>query len=1008
MKQRQEKRPGSGDQPDRGPGQRPPSARANQGGQPVRPQPPGWAPRSNDRPGSARSGREEGAHRPAAYPPPQQPGYPHGYHVPPPPVPPAGRAGAGRPAQRGQRGRGQPNAASRILIATILIVSLFLTSACGLVAAYAAIAADLPSPEELRTRSAGFLSTRIYDRNGHLLYEMADPQGGRRVLVPYEQISQYMIDATVATEDERFWQHAGVDPISILRAVIQNVQERRIVSGASTIPQTLVDIVLLTPEERMEQSLRFKVREAVLAAEISRRYNKREILELYLNEVNFGSLAYGVEAAAQTFFGKKAGDLTLAEASLLAGLPQAPAYWDPYTNPEGAKRRQAVVLDLMVESGYINRSEAEAAKAEELKLQPLRFDVEAPHFVVWIQQLLEQKYGAEVVYRSGLRVTTTLDSRLQAIAQEEAQAHLRTLQDRQATNASLVALRPDTGEVLAMLGSADFFNEEIAGQVNVALRPRQPGSSIKPVTYLTAFEKGWTPATLIWDISTEFRDGAGRPYVPKNYDGKEHGPVLLRGALARSLNIPAVKTLEFVGLPAMLETARRLGIASLTRPDYGLSLTLGGGEVTLLEMTGAYAVLANGGKRVPPVAILRIEDASGRVIEEYQPPAGEQVISPQHAYLMTDILADNQARAPAFGQNNALRLSRPAAAKTGTTDDWRDSWALGYTPNLVAGVWVGNADNTPMNRVSGAAGAAPIWHNFMERALQDQPPSQFSRPEGIEEIEISADAGSVPSQACPPDRRRIEIFAAGQGPLGPEYDFYQFVRIDTGTEGLATEYCPANAIEERRYIVLRGEEGQRWARQQNIPQPPDQPCPVHSGPAQVALYQPLAGDRVSEEVYVVGRAIAPDFDHYVIEYGEGLDPIGWGLVAGPVYTPVDGGLLGVWNVRGLAARDYSLRVVVYDRLGNGVEARTWILVDNPTPTWTPTASPTASPTETATPTATPILLPTDTPAPTDTPMPTVTPVPTWTPLPLETPIVPLPLPTWTPEPTATMTAEPEP
>jgi 1A family penicillin-binding protein len=865
---------------------------------------------------------------------------------------------------------------------------LFLIMACGLAAGYVAIAAELPSPDALRAQSAGFVSTQIYDRNGHLLYEISDPSGGRRILVPYEQISPHLINATVATEDARFWHHPGVDPIGIVRAIFQNVKGGGIVSGASTIPQILVRNVLLSPEERTEQTLLRKVREAVLASEVSRRYSKREILEIYLNEVNFGNLAYGVEAAAETYFGKKAGDLTLAEAALLAGLPQAPAYWDPYANWEGAKRRQAVVLDLMVEASYISQAEADAAKAEPLNLQPRQLDVKAPHFVTWVQQLLEQKYGADVLYRSGLRVTTTLDSRLQAIAQEEAQAQVAKLQDRHVTNAALVALKPDTGEVLAMLGSADFNNEEIDGQVNVALRPRQPGSSIKPINYVTAFEKGWTPATLIWDVTTQWVGAGGEPYIPKNYDGKEHGPVLVRQALAQSLNIPAVKTLEFVGLPAMLDTARRMGITSLNRTDYGLSLTLGGGEVTLLELTGAYGVFANGGKRVPPVAILKIEDAAGRVIEEYQPPAAEQVISPQHAYLITDILADNQARAPIFGANSPLKLSRPAAGKTGTTDDYRDGWTVGYTPDLVAGVWVGNADNTAMKGVAGAGGAAPIWHNFMERALADQPAREFSRPDGIETFEISADSGSLPSAACPPDRRRQEIFAAGQGPLGPEYDFHQNVRIDVSTNARATEYCPPDVVEERYYFVLPGEEGQRWAQQQGIPQPPAELCTVHTGPTQVALFQPLPGETVAGQVYVVGRTTQPGFSYYVVEYGEGQDPIGWGPVAGPIYAPMDGGLLAVWDVSLLENRDYTLRVVVYDQGGNAFEARTSVWVHNLLPTETPTATGTAAPTPTSTETPLPTWtppLPSDTPLPTDTPWPTIIPLPTETPTPTPSP-----------------------
>ena len=926
------------------------------------------------------------------------------YYVPPPPPP---RPPAPPPS-------GGSRKASSALVSILVVASLFVIGLCIVVGAYAAIAADLPSAEALRGQSASFVSTQIYDRNGHLLHEIVDPSGGRRILIPLEQISPHLVNATVATEDERFWQHPGVDPIAFARAVWYNLREQRIVSGFSSIPQQVARLVLLSPEERTQQTVKRKVREAVLASEISRRYSKEEILEIYLNEINYGNLAYGIEAAAETYFGKEAGELTLAEASLLAGLPQAPAYWDPYSNWEGAKRRQAVVLDLMVEAGYVSQAEAQAAKTAELNLRTLESHVEAPHFVTWVQQQLEQKYGADVIYRSGLRVTTTLDSRLQGIAQEEVRAHLATLKDRHATNAAVVVMKPDTGEILAMLGSADFNNADIDGQVNVALRLRQPGSSIKPVTYVTALEKGWTPASLIWDTKTEFRDALGRPYVPKNYDGKEHGPVLLREALARSLNIPAVKTLDFVGLPAMLDTAHRLGIDSLNRPDYGLSLTLGGGDVTLLEMVGAYGVFANEGKRVPPVSILRIEDASGRVIEEYRAPVENQVISPQHAYLITNILADNQARAPSFGQNNALKLSRPAAAKTGTTDDWRDAWTLGYTPDLVAGVWVGNADNTAMKNVAGSRGAGPIWHNFMERALADQPAQQFARPDGIEEFEICADGGSVPGDACPPDRRRTEIFAAGQPPLGPEYGFHQYVRIDTSTNALATEYCPAHVIEERYYYVLPGEEGKRWAEQHSIPQPPEQLCSLHTGPAEVAILQPLPGETVSGEVYVVGRANMPGFAHYVVEYGEGRDPIGWGQVAGPVYAPVESGMLAVWDVRALESRDFTLRVVAYDQAGNGVEARTWVVIDNPTPTvtatptWTPTpqASPTWTPTATPFPTETPAPTSTPAPLPTETPLPTSTPTATPSPtsLPTEVPPAPTVLPPGaTPTPTATPT-----
>ncbi|MGQ9625906.1 MAG: penicillin-binding protein 1C, partial [Anaerolineae bacterium] len=713
------------------------------------------------------------------------------------------------------------------VVALAFFAALFACFIAAIVLVYVSLAASLPEPQELLSRSSPFRSTRIYDRSGNLLYEILDPHGGRRIVMRLPQISPYLRQATIATEDKNFYRHSGVDPFSLARAVWQNLNAGEVVSGGSTIPQQLARLVFLSPEERMQRTIWRKVKEAFLAAEITRRYSKEALLEIYLNEIYYGNLAYGIEAAAQTYFGKRALDLTLAEAALLAGLPQSPSFYDPFTRPEAAKKRQKVVLNLMVREGYISPAEAQSAWEEELSYAPFRAEVRAPHFTGYVRQLLEEKYGSDVLYRSGFQVYTTLDLRMQAIAERVVREELTALAGKHVTNAALVALRPDTGEILAMVGSADFFNTAIGGQVNVALRPRQPGSAIKPITYLAAFEKGWTPATLIMDVETDFPDGANPPYKPVNYDGRFHGPVLVRTALGSSYNVPAVKTLQFVGLPAMLEMAHRLGIRSLNRPDYGLSLTLGGGEVTLLELTSAYAVLANGGRRVPPVAVLRLEDGSGHVIEEYRPPPGEQVISAQHAYLITDILADNEARTPAFGPNSVLRLSRPAAVKTGTTTDFRDAWTVGYTSGLVAGVWVGNSDNSPMQNVPGSRGAAPIWHNFMEEALAGTSPHNFPRPPGIETIEICADSGTRPSPACP--HRKMEIFAAGQGPFGPERDLHQFVKIDRSTGQLATLSCPPELVEERYYIVFPPEY-RRWAEENGYPQPPSELCTLHPGP----------------------------------------------------------------------------------------------------------------------------------------------------------------------------------
>jgi membrane peptidoglycan carboxypeptidase len=515
------------------------------------------------------------------------------------------------------------------------------------------------------------------------------------------------------------------------------------------------------------------------------------------------------------------------------------------------------------------------------------------------------------------------------------------------------------------------------------------------------------------DVPTEFPDGANPPYKPTNYDEKFHGPALVRTALSSSYNIPAVKTLQYVGLPSFLEMAHRLGINSLNRPDYGLSLTLGGGDVTLLELTGAYTAFANGGRRMPPVAVLRIVDNYGRVIEEYHPPEDQPIISPQHAYLITSILSDNEARTPAFGPNSALKLSRPAAAKTGTTNDWRDNWTIGYTPDLVAGVWVGNSDNTPMAHISGVRGAGPIWHNFMEEALADTPPREFTRPEGIETIEICADSGTVPSKVCP--RKKWEIFAAGQGPLGPEHDIHQMVRIDRTTGQRATEFCPGNLVEEK-YFQVYPVDGREWAEQHGIPQPPAETCTLHAGPAQVAIFQPLEGEQVEGIVPVVGRANMPDFSHYVVEYGVTHNPQAWGPVSGPYNTPVESGLLAQWDTWGLHNMGHALRVLVFDHHGTVVEARVHVVVANPTPTPsltplpTSTPLPTPTPTDTATPgptaTSTPTSIP-PTETPTEIPSVTLTPTATSTEVPTQTPIA-TPTPTATPTgvPTATPTGTP--
>jgi len=864
-------------------------------------------------------------------------------------------------------------------------VLLFFLGVTVSVVGYFVIALQLPPPTELQDKQTQFVSSKIFDREGNPLYEVTDPEGGRRTYVPIGRISQHLIDATVATEDRNFWLHPGFDPIAILRAVYYALSEREIVSGFSTITQQVARNVLLTPEERMQRTAWRKIKEVVLAAELTRVYPKETILEIYLNENYYGNLTYGVQAAAETYFGVNARDLTLAQASFLAGLPQLPAIYDPLSNGlEQALRRQEIVLGLMVGDGYISHTEA-ALAADEMRnheFRPLRLDLTtAPHFVVYTRQVVEGMFGPEALYRgTGLRIYTTLDSRLQDLAEQQVRAGVAALADRDATNGALVALDPATGHILALVGSADFHAQEIDGQVNVALRCRQPGSSIKPLTYVAAFERGWTPSTLLWDVRTEFPDGANPPYVPVNYDREYHGPMLVREALANSYNVPAVETLQFVGVDGLLELAGRLGVTSLVHPEtgcpdypydqppaYGLALTLGGGEAKLLEMTAAFAAFANDGMRVSPSPILRIEDSQGNILIDNSAPAAERAISPEHAYLITHILSDDEARSVEFGRGGRLVLSRPAAAKTGTTDDYRDALTIGYTPQLATGVWVGNSDNSPMKNVSGVGGAGPIWHDFMEAAHADWPVLEFVRPSTIVEHEICADSGARPTEHCP--RRTRELFAQSQPPLDETHDWYQMVRIDQFTRLLANEFCPDQTIEQVM-LVITDPRGREWVEAHleqfgGLELAPLEACTASTDHPQVLITYPDPGSTVYGVVPVRGTVQLPNFERYEVQYGVGSDPQGWGWISGPHLAQVYDGQLTEWDTSHLAPGLYTLLVIAFGQGGQGrVEGRVQVFVGVPTETPTPFPS------------ATPTLPPTATWEPTTTPLPTFTPLPT--------------------------------
>ena len=612
-----------------------------------------------------------------------------------------------------------------VLIAGLISTGLLLLWAASL---------ELPDLKNVSERKVA-QSTKIYDRTGKvLLYDLS--QNITRTVIPIAQISPKIRDATVAIEDAEFYQHKGVKPTAFLRAMLVNLASLSFSQGGSTITQQVIKNALLTQDKTPSR----KIKEWVLAVKLERVLTKEEILEIYLNENPYGGSISGVEEASQSFFGKHASEVTLAEAAYLAALPQAPSYYSPYGNHRSSlDERKNLVLSRMREQGRITQSEYELAKTEQVVFQPQRTShITAPHFVFYVQEQLEQKYGARVLEDGGLRVTTSLDADLQVKAEEIVKRNaLKNAENYNAKNAALVAMDPRNGEILTMVGSRDYFDKEIPGNYNIALASRQPGSSFKPFVYATAFNKGYTPETILFDLRTQFStscspndttNSASPCYSPQNYDNKFRGPVTLRDALAQSLNIPAVKTLYLAGVADSIRLAKSMGITTLAEPGrYGLTLVLGGGEVRLLDMVDAYGGFATNGYHYEPVSILKVEDQAGTILEESS-PNGSQVLSSDVASQINDILSDNVARTPSFGATSALYFpARDVAVKTGTTNDYKDAWVVGYTPNLVVGAWAGNNDNTSMEKRVAGFIVAPLWHEFMDVALAGRPVENFTR-----------------------------------------------------------------------------------------------------------------------------------------------------------------------------------------------------------------------------------------------------------------------------------------
>ncbi|OGV91693.1 hypothetical protein A3A66_02145 [Microgenomates group bacterium RIFCSPLOWO2_01_FULL_46_13] len=666
---------------------------------------------------------------------------------------------------------------------------------------FAWYARDLPSPDKV-VRREGF-ATKILDREGNLLYDVFSQE--QRTSIEFKDLPEYLKQATVAIEDQNFYKHGGFDPKGLTRAFL-TIAFRGQLAGGSTLTQQLVKNVLLSSERTLPR----KIKEFILAVQIERRYNKDQILQMYLNEAPYGGTAWGVATAAETYFGKKVNDLTLLESAILAGMPQRPSVYSPYgPYPDAYIDRTKHVLRRMREDGYLTKEQEEAVGKElaDVEFLPQSVGIKAPHFVMYVKEKLIDIYGDRLVEQGGLKVTTTLDFDLQEKAQTIVSEEIEKVKNQDIGNGAAVVMDPNNGEVLAMVGSKDFFAKDYDGQVNVTTSLRQPGSAIKPVTYVTAFKQGYTPATMLVDAATEFPGGFGQPaYAPANYDGKFRGPVQLRFALGSSLNLPSVKLLALVGVKNMLQTAFDLGFTSLEPTTenlsrFGLAVTLGGGEVRLLDMVTAYSAFANSGHKIEPVSILKVEDQDGKTLYEQKSIEGRRVLEESETFLINHILSDNNARLLTFGPNSYLNMGNEIAVKTGTTNDKRDNWTVGWNRRGIVGVWVGNNDNSPMKEVaSGVTGASPIWRRIMTEVIKDHASEPWPIPGNIKAVLVDSVSGYPEHHGFV---ARTEYIIDGTLPSLPD-PIHAMLKLCKSSGKLATEVDIAKGdYDEKEFVVLQ-------------------------------------------------------------------------------------------------------------------------------------------------------------------------------------------------------------
>lgn len=807
---------------------------------------------------------------------------------------------------------------------------------------------DLPRPDKVRRVSG--ISTIIYDRNQQPLYDIYRDQN--RVPIDLSEMPDHLKKATIAIEDKNFYSHQGFSIQGIVRGLFNTIFRGR-VEGGSTLTQQLVKNALLTSERTLPR----KIKEFILSVEIERRYTKDEILQLYLNEAPYGGTTVGVEAAAQSYFGKHASQLNLTESVILAGMPQRPSYFSPYSgNPKAYIGRAGDVLRRMREDGYISSQQEETVKKElpNVSFKPAGQEIKAPHFVMYVREQLIDRFGEQMVEEGGLRVYTTLDLDLAEKAQAIVTEEVDKAKSLKVGNGAALALNPQNGEILLMVGSKDYFATDYEGNYNVTTALRQPGSAIKPITYATAFKKGFTPSTLIMDVETHFPGGAGeKDYIPKNYDLKYRGPLQLRYALGNSINVVAVKLLSQVGVKDMLTTAYSMGLTTLEPTQsnvnkFGLSITLGGGEVRLLELINSFGVFANRGVLHEPVSILKVTNSKGKILYEYKPSKGKVVLGEDVAYLISDILSDNSARSEVFGVNSWLNIAgRKVAVKTGTTDDKKDNWTVGYLSTFALGSWVGNNDNTPMDPklASGVSGAAPIWNRIMREVLKNLPPEDFKKPDNIVEAEIDAFGGGLAKEGYP---KRREYFKKGTEPAR-EASIYKKIKISRETGKVANPIEVATgAYDEKEFIVFtesdpvssdgknRFQEGiDAWVSQQGDPKyhPPTEKSSAQQDNVVINIYNPQDQKRYeTNDIRIEAEAFSSSD---IVKTEVGIDD----LIKKTVSSKT------IDEVFNLSDGTHTIRVRAEDSKGKNATATVRIGVKVnwdafPTPTPTPTPSPT--------------------------------------------------------------------